>query len=49
MKVYLDNCALQRPLDDKNQIRIALEAEAILGVFTLCESGKVELISLKSK
>jgi len=45
MKVYLDNCALQRPLDDKNQIRIALEAEAILGVFMLCESGKVELIS----
>jgi predicted nucleic acid-binding protein len=45
MKVYLDNCALQRPLDNRNQIRIALEAEAIVGIFTLCELGKVELVS----
>jgi hypothetical protein len=22
MKIYLDNCALQRPLDDKSQMRI---------------------------
>lgn len=32
MKIYLDNCSLQRPLDDKSQIRIRLEAEAILAV-----------------
>ncbi len=44
MKIYVDNCALQRPLDDKNQIRIATEAEAILGVISLCETEEIELI-----
>ena len=45
MKVYLDACSLQRPLDSRNQIRIALEAEAILGALKLCEAGEVELMS----
>lgn len=44
-KVYLDTCSLQRPLDSKNQLRIILEAEAILGVLALVESGEVELVS----
>ncbi len=45
MKIYLDACSLQRPLDNKNQIRVALEAEAILGILALCEAGDLELIS----
>ena len=45
MKVYLDACSLQRPLDSRNQIRVTLEAEAILGVLKLCETGQVELMS----
>ena len=45
MKIYLDTCSLQRPLDNKNQIRIILEAEAVLGVIGLCETGEVELVS----
>jgi predicted nucleic acid-binding protein len=45
MKIYLDNCCIQRPLDNKNQTRIALEAEAVLNVLSLCESGALELIS----
>ena len=45
MRIYLDTCSLQRPLDSKTHIRIILEAEAVLGVLTLCESGTVELIS----
>ncbi|MBI5030465.1 MAG: PIN domain-containing protein [Chloroflexi bacterium] len=44
-KIYLDNCSLQRPLDTKTQIRLALEAEAVLGVLALIESNKVELVS----
>ncbi len=44
-RIYLDTCSLQRPLDSKSQIRIAIEAEAILGVIALCEAGDVELIS----
>ncbi len=45
MKVYLDACSLQRPLDTKTQIRIALEAEAVLGILTLCESRQLDLVS----
>jgi predicted nucleic acid-binding protein len=45
MKIYLDNCSLQRPLDSKTQIRISLEAEVVLGILTLLESGKIELVS----
>jgi predicted nucleic acid-binding protein len=45
MKIYLDACSLQRPLDNKRQMRVALEAEAILGVLTMCEAGDLELIS----
>lgn len=45
MRIYFDNCSLQRPLDNKIQIRIAVEAEAIVGLLALCELGRVELIS----
>lgn len=38
-------CAIQRPLDTPNQVRIALEAEAVLGILALCDAGLVELIS----
>lgn len=45
MKIYLDNCALQRPLDDKSHTRIRLEAEAVLSIFEECKSGEIELVS----
>ena len=45
MKIYLDSCSLQRPFDDKGQIRIVLEAEAILYVIALCEANQLELLS----
>lgn len=45
MRIYLDMCSLQRPLDDRSQLRVRLEAEAVLGVIALCESGQVELVS----
>jgi predicted nucleic acid-binding protein len=45
VKVYLDMCSIQRPLDTRTQPRIAVEAEAILGVLTLCEAGRVEMLS----
>jgi len=44
MRIYLDMCSIQRPLDTKTQPRIAVEAEAILGVLMLCEAGQVELM-----
>jgi hypothetical protein len=45
MRIYLDMCAIQRPLDTCDQIRIVLEAEAVLGILALCESGQLELLS----
>src|SRR5271157_1582081 len=45
MLLYLDMCSLQRPLDDRTQLRIALEAEAVLGILALCQSGQARLLS----
>jgi len=45
MLIYLDMCSIHRPLDDKSQIRILVESQAVLGIIALCESGQVELVS----
>jgi predicted nucleic acid-binding protein len=45
MLIYLDTCSIHRPLDDKSQVRIWLESEAVLGIIALCDSGDVEMIS----
>jgi len=46
MRIYLDTCSLQRPLDDRSQLRIAIEAEAILGILTwLSKTDTLDLIS----
>lgn len=45
MKVYLDTCSLHRPLDDRAQLRVMLEAEAVLTFLTLCESGQHTYVS----
>jgi hypothetical protein len=41
----MDTCTLQRPLDTRTHIRIALEAEAAIGLIGLVESGVIELVS----
>jgi predicted nucleic acid-binding protein len=43
--IYLDTCSIQRPLDSKTQIRVALEAEAVLGILSLVEANKASLVS----
>lgn len=45
MKVYPDVCAIQRPLDTPSHLRVVIEAEAVLGILALCESGQIELVS----
>jgi predicted nucleic acid-binding protein len=45
MRIYLDTCSLQRPLDNKAQLRVLLESEAILGLLALCDSEGIELLS----
>lgn len=45
MRVYLDICAIQRPFDDQTQLRIRHEAEAVLSILALCQSGTLSLIA----
>jgi len=45
MRIYLDNCTLQRPFDDQSQSRIRIESEAVLEIIHAIETGKIELIS----
>lgn len=45
MKIYLDNCCLRRPLDNKSQVRVQLESEAILAILAICEQGQIELVA----
>ena len=44
MKVYLDMCSLQRPLDLQDDVRVATEAQAVLGILRLCEAGRLALV-----
>jgi hypothetical protein len=45
MRVYLDTCAMQRPLDDRLRLRIRVEGEAVLGVIAAVEAGEIELVA----
>ena len=44
MRVYLDTCAIQRPLDDKRNLRIVNESEAVLNIIAAIQDGKHELV-----
>ena len=43
IKVYLDNCAYNRPFDDKSQLTIRMEAEAKLRIQEEIRAGVYEL------
>lgn len=43
MRVYLDNCAFNRPFDAQSQVRIHLEAEAKLFIQREVREGRLEL------
>jgi len=45
IKLYLDLCSIQRPLDRQDQLRIVLESEAVLGILAFCAAGSAELVS----
>jgi len=47
MKIYLDNCCLNRPFDDQSNLRIRLESEAVKMILYLCEQKHWKLISSK--
>jgi hypothetical protein len=43
--LYLDMCAVQRPLDDLSQVRVRLEAEAVVGLLAHCRAGGAGLVA----
>lgn len=45
VRIYFDVCSLQRPLDDRAQLRVAVEADAVVALIGLCETGSLGLIS----
>lgn len=45
MRVYLDSCTIQRPLDTFTVLRNKLEAEAVLGIIGYCDTGVLTLVS----
>ncbi len=45
MLIYLDTCCLQRPLDDRSQPRINIEAEAVLTILGIIEKNHIDLVS----
>lgn len=44
MRLYLDNCCLQRPLDDQTQPRIRVETEAVFAVLAAVQAGEQTLL-----
>jgi len=45
MRIYIDTCGIQRPLDTKTQMRIILEADSILGLIEFCKGNEADLIT----
>ena len=45
MKFYLDVCCLNRPFDDQTQIRVHLEAEAVIAIIGQVENDAWQWIS----
>lgn len=47
LKIYLDSNIYCRPFDDCSQLRIALEAEAVLRLWQRAEEGRIVCLSSK--
>ncbi|MCP4288306.1 MAG: type II toxin-antitoxin system VapC family toxin [Gammaproteobacteria bacterium] len=45
MRIYLDSCSLQRPLDDQTQARIRVETEAVLAILAATQAGDIVLLN----
>ena len=45
MRIYLDSCSLQRPLDDQTQARIRVETEAVMMILAATQAGDIVLLN----
>lgn len=48
MRIYIDNCCLNRLFDDLAQARIRLESEAVKVILALCENSDNDYVLLVS-
>ena len=44
MRIYLDNCCLNRPFDDQSHVGIRLESEAKLCIQEQIRTGRLEIV-----
>ena len=44
MRIYLDMCCYNRPYDDQEQLKVAIETQSKLHIQTLVKDKKLELI-----
>lgn len=45
MRLFLDTCCLSRPWDDQSQVKVHLEAEAVLYLVSEARQGRLELVN----
>ena len=45
MKIYIDNCLLNRPFDDQTQERIYFETQSLLILLKWIEEGKIQFLN----
>ena len=45
MRIYLDCCCLQRPLDDQSQPRIRVETEAVLAILAVAQVRDITILN----
>src|SRR5688500_9667757 len=44
VRLYLDNCALNRPYDDQSGARVRLEAESVQLILEALECGRLDMV-----
>jgi predicted nucleic acid-binding protein len=45
MRIYLDNCCLQRPLDDQTHPRIRVETEAVFSILAAMQGKQLSMLN----
>ena len=45
MKIYFDNCCLNRPYDDLTDNTVRMECEAVLSIIDICDTGQWSFFS----
>lgn len=44
MRIYLDNCCLQRPLDNQTHPRVRIETEAVFAILAAAQAKELCMV-----